>query len=389
MMETISQMEDARVSLLPLHHDVQAFYNSQPCGGSMTCSQKCQRASNFKNTCDCIPLCMQFGTCCLDFEEFCMDPLSSHSFRSDTESNVGTEKELQHTKIAFPVDTDFYLNRSRVAVIDCASMPSGGFSHFYVVSKCPRPLKQNQNMTEVQLCEGSSHTSLKQYIPVHKNSLTYRNIFCARCNQEYAAVPTLIHVNCDHDFVLALNISIESLSETEILRALEQKSCNISYRDFSVVAVPCNSSIIRSCNASYETQVLNYAMINVMCEAYASYIKLDSGTENIIFANAHCALCNGATLDQLVCLDPRDQTEIYGHVGFGIEQAGESGISTFFILMDFSGRMENVIDSIRQCRQDTEVLNIGINVCTEVCSIPRDFQCRKYFESVHSLQHTK
>lgn len=364
--EMKSKMKDSISDLIRMGDEA---YDDLQCPEDRTCSPvECMDWSLFHRSCDCNPSCIAYGTCCPAMEQDCH--LAANS------DNSG------HSVMT--LDIDFYIQRLQQVVQTCEYMPDPNALHYFVVTKCARPFKPGVNMTEVDLCEGFQFKTLTQLFPVFMNDVLYRNAFCAACNglaiSSSSSSFEKVFVECDYDYLLGQDRKIEEMSGDEVLSAISEGSCSVSYDDLQGVTYTCKPEIVRTCNASYLEHSNNYHQLETLCGSYASYVAHDEDDNVTVFANVHCAMCNGIPLKQLSCIDSGfsvlPETDlIFG----GDSQVGYLGIPTFFMLMDFSGYSTNIIDSIRICHYQTEVLDIGTNLCMER-------RCHKDF---FSLDHSK
>ena len=166
------------------------------------------------------------------------------------------------------------------------------FQSVAVWNKCP----QNWTETDVrQKCQDEDQSDLISNLPVFDKDrdVTYRNIFCARCNgAPISAKFWKIQFNCNN----SLNATTFSLlgNETTLL----PQDCWIEkFPDpFHSPRNPLKQCIPRF-QKCRNTTLQNGSRCETACLRYAFPVC----SEKIRFRNPHCALCAGFKLDELNC----------------------------------------------------------------------------------------
>lgn len=329
-----------------IYSEVADFYSSLSCSINMSCStQGCimSQAGELNPHCDCFQGCQEIGTCCPDFEDVCSP---------EPHLAVGTEKH--HT------------------FQTCEYLPTDKGVYFYIVKECRKPLMIEANETEIELCEGEQNQSLAQHLPYRDplTKRTYKNIFCASCNgvkideMSLLLLLNVILVHCSKEFIQTSRGNIEEATKGELLQRVTEGQCQLSFTVPISRTKQCNPAVIRACNSSLADQLSNFEVTKELCQSYASYVALREGSDQTIFANAHCALCNGVNLEQLSCLDNGTSVDIENSSG-DFSLRNYMALKTYVLVLTGSEEiLTKYMVAMRHCHNETEVLLIANNTCS-------------------------
>ncbi|XP_068697793.1 uncharacterized protein [Montipora foliosa] len=205
--------------------------------------------------CFCDKFCDEYGDCCFDFNKLCRK-------RVNPPGNPLSQHEI-----------------CRPAVNQLAQ----GYVGFAVQSKCPR------NWTDEivrRKCQNKNQSDQFNDWPVfdRHRSITYRNVFCARCNGAVNTTYWKQEADCSQWF------NTTSFNLSDFMR-FAHANCSVkiseSWRQYLKQCIPrfqdC-SGIGREKNGSY---------CQSQCLAYAFPVCFMRNDKIIRFRNLQCALCNG------------------------------------------------------------------------------------------------
>ncbi|XP_020617009.1 uncharacterized protein LOC110054970 [Orbicella faveolata] len=230
-----------------------------------SCSARCgldQRNASLSDgavfipLCYCDELCDDFGDCCFDFDKLCRKNLSPQS------SNRST------SEICFGVKHD------EVSAY-----------HGYVIwNTCPKNWKER---SVLQKCQDEDESDLLRNLPVfdEDSHVTYKNIFCARCNAALNTTYWKIIFDCEEWF------NVTTFNFTSDLGLL-QRRCSIDKRPKNNQLSYLNRCIPRFKDCHKISQDNNDSYCQAECLRYAFPVCV-RGPEMLRFRNPQCALCNG------------------------------------------------------------------------------------------------
>ena len=230
------------------------------------------------------------------------------------------------------------------------------YTGYAVRDKCP------QNWTERgvrQKCQDEDYSDLLRNLPVfNEDSLvTYKNVFCARCNGAVNTTYWMLQFDCETWF----NASDFDVSNSMVF----------FHHNCSVDKMPKQHQLnyLRRCIPRFQdchniSQVKNESYCQADCLRYA--FPVCSDREKIRFRNPQCALCNGFKPNDL-------ETEC--------QSSSSGGPPPLTILFDFSStskysvvvedRKENVVKTTKKelsCSLD-EVYDPYMGTCQKIVSI--------------------
>ena len=156
----------------------------------------------------------------------------------------------------------------------------------WMVSKCD-PKFENKTVTKMCTNPGADGT-FDSLIPVGDSGTTYRNRFCAICNN----VEHLSYLsNWDLDITCG---SILQLPDKNLLQTIKEKQCNMYYippRDTFVHECTIVPYSISECNITGRWEKYD-PMLEAGCHSFVDPF-------NQTYANVFCYLCNTLMADQL------------------------------------------------------------------------------------------
>ncbi|XP_068696015.1 uncharacterized protein [Montipora foliosa] len=205
--------------------------------------------------CFCDKFCDEYGDCCFDFNKLCRKRVNPRG------------NPLSQHEICRPVVSQY----------------SPEYDGFAVRSTCPRNWKDEIVRTK---CQNEDQSDLFNDWPVfdHEKRITYRNVFCARCNGAVNTTYWKLEADCSEWFnTTAFNLS-------DFMR-FANANCSVKIikpwgqylRQFIPRFEDC-SGIGREKNGSY---------CQSQCLGYAFPVCLITNKKTIRFRNLQCALCNG------------------------------------------------------------------------------------------------
>ena len=255
----------------------------------------------------------------------------------------------------------------------------------YMRSRCSETWPHNENSRRVRdKCEKAnvsvSVSNVLSVTPVSTPDITYRNVYCAICNyhnaSEYAFWKpgvycayrsyTAYYLVCtgspsgtdssynvdpasctvtENENCSVCRVSMDDPRNGNMTLQITEKYCSIAYFEWPNVTArwldplrPCIAeTFVDKCLPYYQLQNMSgdeYNYAARQCCSYADFLYISD--EELFFKNAHCALCNGADLASLKCVDlwrPRGQ-QSYDD---GLPLPPWPGTS-FTALLDFSDR---------------------------------------------------
>ncbi|XP_064477801.1 uncharacterized protein LOC135391469 [Ornithodoros turicata] len=190
------------------------------------------------------------------------------------------------------------------------------------------------------------------------SGVSYRNIFCAICNNDYeTAKPWIPDMQCDDVFIAP------DINETYIRENLELHAgkwglwldvdderdfytCDLKYKAPKVNASYNCVPVVDTCDPSWSG-----SETEVQCKSHT--IKVHS--DGITYRNNHCAICNNVTYP-INC----------GPAGSGLK----GRLFSFSVLMDVNPKSGNIVGKVELCGE-TEVYDPFYKKCRNiVCGTP-------------------
>ncbi|XP_078373665.1 uncharacterized protein LOC144657232 isoform X1 [Oculina patagonica] len=239
--------------------------------------------SNHLPRCFCDKFCDDFGDCCFDFDALCRRHVNP--FKSPLTSNE-TCLVLKHGFIP-------------------------GYISYAAWNTCP------QNWTEGsvrQKCQDEDQNNIFRNLPVfdRDSHVTYKNIFCARCNGAVNTAYWTLKFSCAKWF------NTTSFNFTSGMSLLHNNcSLKITPVDFQERYLKRCIPRFQDCSSIHQEKNESYCQTE--CLRYAFPVCFDTG--RIRFGNLQCALCNGFKPSDLAC---------------DCLSGSRPGISSLTILFDFS-----------------------------------------------------
>ena len=258
--------------------------------------------------CACDKSCIKLGDCCVDFFSVCLN------ITDETEVLAILERALYDSDNASIAETG-EVNATQMILShgSCVKSPEG--ERYTMVTGCPSSFTGQRVV--VDTCEkADKHPNLQPYSDMDYMTITFRNLFCARCHgyEEEKLLPWILGVSCkglgaSTNFTLpGDSLSGDSQSDaqssnrydlTEIIAAMRSGDCKYVYRP-----PPNTLTKPRVCFPSTEMDALNPALdlhSNVtvsdkkctfkdmlLCRSY-SYQTFTS--DNVEVKNPHCLKC--------------------------------------------------------------------------------------------------
>lgn len=231
----------------------------------LSCRRRCgrkRRRHDSNEGCFCDEFCKSFGDCCFDFDELCIVP------------QVSMETCVREYNYWFP---DRLIGRA-------------------VWSSCPKNFTDENTK---QKCQGNDKDEIGlNPVPVYDkySNVTYKNIFCARCNGALHTAYWEVSFECFKWF------DVSNLSLSKDLRLLQDR-CFLQKRpvDYSLkrcipwLRLPIKSDPTKG-NTLCQAECLSYALLVV------------SRSKWKLFRNPRCAFCNGIELSDIDFLVQNDNT---------------------------------------------------------------------------------
>ncbi|XP_068700614.1 uncharacterized protein [Montipora foliosa] len=287
--------------------------------------------------CFCDKFCDEYGDCCFDFNKLCRKRVNPRG------------NPLSQHEICRPVvnqDVRKYLG-------------------FAVWSTCPR------NWTDENVsrnCQNEDGSDVLNDWPVFDRDrrITYRNVFCARCNGAVNTTYWKLEADCSEWFnttVFNFNTTVFNLSD---LMRFAHSNCSVKIRETWVQYM--KQCIPRFQDCSGIGREKNGSYCQSQCLGYAFPVNSVSRNNTIIrFRNLQCALCNGFKPSSLkINLPPKPPSD-----GFPLP--------SLTILFDFTSSFENrvTVKALEQnishvwyCASD-EVYDPYIGNCKSIVSLQR------------------
>ncbi|KAL9971179.1 hypothetical protein ACROYT_G023671 [Oculina patagonica] len=205
--------------------------------------------------CYCDNLCEDFGDCCFDFDELCRKKVHPEA---SNQTCFGTKHEL-HSQ----------------------------YPGYAVWNTCPKNWKEK---SVLQRCQDEDENDLLRNLPVfdEESHVTYKNIFCARCNRARNTTYWKIIFDCKPWF----NVTTFNFSSN--LGFLHQR-CLVDTKPKDSQLRFLKRCIPRFQDCSNTTQGKNLTYCQAECLRYAFPVCVLGGDHFVRFRNPQCALCNGFT----------------------------------------------------------------------------------------------
>ena len=166
----------------------------------------------------------------------------------------------------------------------------------YSISKCP--VKYSDHVIKGKCEKDNKRASFLNFLPVFSNqtSLTYRNIYCARCNikkfELNETIPFYIDINklfkekIRYKSLRLVNLNLSQINNLISFLTLE----NFDLMRFKLNGTkslrPCLKNLISKCPENRKKEE------HLKCESYTSY-RENANTPKIFYKNKDCAFCNG------------------------------------------------------------------------------------------------
>ncbi|CAH1794588.1 unnamed protein product, partial [Owenia fusiformis] len=308
-----------------------------------SCDKRCGESKLGKNRfCSCHPLCMISKDCCQDFQDKCPQLYQA-----------GREKH------------DIFLNESN-NIVQCSSIfGQREKEKWWIVATC----KENYSNNLIkQNCEMTSDVFVSVLPVISKTTnVTYKNYFCALCNDVDYEPWRIVDVNCSNIWPGSLD------TPQKLLNYVQDGTCQITYE------VPIEHECIDESNARLETvqcadMVRNST--NGQCKnAYANLCK--NGYQVPIihqqvygYKNIYCLICQEIEFSV---------TDIQCGLKFGNSQGHTESQSltkfSFNILVDFHSTSSNKVGFVFQ--DDTKVFGCSMDNkeenCVSFCSAGHEY----------------
>jgi len=193
------------------------------------------------------------------------------------------------------------------------------------------------NETIRLLCEGlNKKDDFLGDIPVTvmgDRPVTYRNKYCAYCNQQDSFVSWNALMECD---LPGVHVS-DCFALYEAPSGVENRHC-----------IP---GVVSSCSPDYEGSSLAH---ECLFGDYSHVVLMNS--ETTYYRNPQCALCNGIRLEDIFCID--NNTDYYSHWAPGI---------SFRCLVDINRGSVSCTNAVWQTNcKDTEIYDSGSHICRDI-----------------------
>ncbi|XP_044178528.1 LOW QUALITY PROTEIN: uncharacterized protein LOC122960408 [Acropora millepora] len=256
--------------------------------------------------CFCDKLCVELGDCCFDFSRRC-------------------------TRLANPRG---HIPSSSLICRPMANREDNGTKAigYAVWSTCP---KNWSDPVVVHKCQNENRSDFLNNLPVfdRDSRITYRNIFCARCNGAVNTSYWKFHADCERWF------NTTGLTIEDLMRIVNAK-CKVTIRESWLKHL--NGCIPRLQDCSRVSQEKNDMNCQSQCLGYAFRVCTQ---DPMHFRNVQCALCNG--------VKPMDLT-IYC-------QYGNSYAPPLSILFDFTSSSKSRIEIIDKKMHTTRYVQESCN----------------------------
>ena len=300
------------------------FYNSEAGLTSVQIASLNQACPGYDNSFEnpsarscCLPcschssVCARKGNFCPDVETGNQTIQISNQRGYVTNQNEHTINQTEHT-LEPPVEqtcvtTTTNLNKNKKQLSD--NDEKGSKSHLGVtmVTSCLPGINETR-------CTDPDVTKLNQSSPVHNldNGLTYRNIFCAQCNNvsdgnTSSLEPWKVFITCSKiNIIKADTLLFPSTSESlfTYTATTNYRGCGIDFlppNDVDIKQSLCfeEANIIRACPDDF-----NDTSVRAACrDFYMPYISAQEN-ETFVYGNYFCYLCNthNSDTDNHTCL---------------------------------------------------------------------------------------
>ncbi|KAJ7393384.1 hypothetical protein OS493_006355 [Desmophyllum pertusum] len=236
-------------------HGLQRYSCKARCGLEQRNASKEYLPTEYSPRCYCDKLCDDFGDCCFDFVALCR-------------KLVNPENNHQTNEICFG------LKRVRRVL----------YPGYAVWNTCPENWKERSVR---QRCQDEDQNDLLRNLPVFDNDshVTYKNIFCARCNGAVNTSYWKIIYDCKEWFnATTFNFSNDMSLLKE--RCTVDKKPETFHISFLKRCIPR----FQDCNTT--SQAKNETYCQTECLRY-SFPVCVRDARSIRFRNLQCALCNG------------------------------------------------------------------------------------------------
>ncbi|XP_063843417.1 uncharacterized protein LOC135090532 isoform X2 [Scylla paramamosain] len=167
----------------------------------------------------------------------------------------------------------------------------------FMVNWCPEGSEPNLK----DRCEGEGSSSYLEDIPVFSKTtgIGYANIFCAFCHNDIEIYKYEISVSCLGTVNVTSDLENMMYHSGELRWSLFNDVSENTIECLLDVAYPpsigrwCQSELVDTCHKNWASEE------NVTrCSAYNYYVQ----SENTVYKNRDCALCNGVPHDEIQCL---------------------------------------------------------------------------------------
>jgi len=202
-----------------------------------------------------------------------------------------------------------------------------------LVAKCA-PSWTNETIRS--LCEGiNDNNDFLNDIPVTVMSdrpVTYKNKYCAYCNQQESFVSWNALLNC--------NFAVVDFSDcVTTLNAPKE----VEYRI-------CLTEVVSTCSPEHMTN----SLVHECLFGNYSHVLLTNATRPTYFRNPQCALCNGIRLEDVICVEENTDSDTNPEFSFRcLVDINKASVSC-----------NNVVQQIN-CK-DTEIYDVISNTCRDI-----------------------
>ena len=233
-------------------------------------------------------------------------------------------------------------------------------------------------------CQDEDKSDLLKNLPVfdEDSHVTYKNIFCARCNGALNTTYWKIVFDCKEWFdVTTLNITGDL--------ALLQRRCSVDQRPKKSQLGFMKRCIPRFKDCHNISQGNNDSYCQAECLRYAFPVCVTRDPENLRFRNPQCALCNGFNMSVMkgVCLDVTDvnppltivfdftstskySIEIEDHVKYGVQRFEQLSSCLIDEVYDpYAGRCTKIIPTVPQTDPDDSGRNRTVEEWNPNCTV--------------------
>ncbi|KAL5009139.1 hypothetical protein ScPMuIL_014720 [Solemya velum] len=242
---------------------------------------------------------------------------------------------------------------------------------FYMINKCPAEYKIGQMMERCEIEYGNLRPDITNILPVTslRTNLTYRNAFCAICNNEFVA--DFLYWETE---LICNNVNnIFSGSRDLLMDNIYSKDCNIKFHPSVMeTAILCDPDIISECNKTGQWRTYDRFM-DMACHTFQSVF-------NKKYNNVYCYLCNEEGGLPITC-DPTSEEEY-------------PQIFTFSALLNFIPDSNMLIGTDTAGLDDegcgnTQTYELYTGICRDLfCSSPRSLvggRCTTLISAIEEL----